>query len=108
MRALLHDLREQYDLVVIDAPPSTLVPDAIPLLQQVSAVLVVARAGTTSRDEAAELSSQLKLLDAPLVGVVANYAEDLGTGSGYYYTEDDIDSEPRPRKGVSGRIAARS
>ena len=36
--------REQYDLVVIDAPPSTVVPDAIPIMQQVSAVLVVARA----------------------------------------------------------------
>ena len=76
MRELLREADEQYDLVVIDAPPSTVVPDAIPILQQVSAVLVVARAGTTTRDEAAELSSQLRLLDAPLVGVVANYAAD--------------------------------
>ena len=60
--------------------PRTVVPDAIPILQQVSAVLVVARAGTTTRDEAAELSSQLKLLDAPLVGVVANYAADADHG----------------------------
>src|SRR5205814_2127738 len=32
MRGLLRQAREQYDLVVIDAPPSTVVPDAIPIL----------------------------------------------------------------------------
>jgi succinoglycan biosynthesis transport protein ExoP len=95
MRALLREVRERYDLVVIDAPPSTVVPDAIPLLQQVSAVLVVARGGTTTRDEAAELSAQLTRLDAPLVGVVANYAADAGARSGYYYGDDIQREFPR-------------
>jgi capsular exopolysaccharide synthesis family protein len=107
MRELLREARQYYDLVVVDAPPSTVVPDAIPVLQQVSAVLVVARAGTTTRDEAAELSSQLKLLDAPLVGVVANYAAEADTGSGYYYYAENVGSG-LPRKRVSDRIAARS
>ena len=107
MRALLREVREQYDLVVIDAPPSMVVPDAIPLLQQVSAVLVVARAGTTTRDEAAELSAQLRLLDAPLVGIVANYADDASMGAGYYY-EDEAEGEPgRLRKVASPQVASR-
>jgi len=108
MRDLLRRVSARYDLVVIDAPPSMVVPDAIPMLQQVSAVLVVARAGTTTRDEAAELSSQLRLLDAPLVGVVANYAADAGTGSGYYYSRDDPEGASRTRKGASMRVATRS
>jgi receptor protein-tyrosine kinase len=105
MRALVREAREEYDLVVIDAPPSTVVPDAIPILQQVSAVLVVARAGTTTRDEAAELSSQLKLLDAPLVGIVANYAADSGAGSGYYYA-DDTPAETRRTTLASSQSAS--
>ena len=94
--------------MVIDAPPSTVVPDAIPMLQQVSAVLVVARAGTTTRDEAAELSSQLTLLDAPLVGVVANYAAEAGSGSGYYYYGEDLEGGGLPRKSVARAGASSS
>jgi capsular exopolysaccharide synthesis family protein len=104
MRKLLREECERYDLVVIDAPPSTVVPDAIPLLQQVSAVLVVARAGTTTRDEAAELTSQLSLLGAPLVGVVANYATD--TGGGYYYY-GEAPTNGKSRKSVTRKLAER-
>jgi len=84
MRAFLDDVRARYDLVVIDTPPITIVPDAVPLLKQVSAVVVVVRLDKTTRDEALGLRSQLDSLEAPLVGVVANYTSETGPGHYYY------------------------
>lgn len=84
MRELLHDVCSRYDLVVIDTPPLTVVPDSVPLLHQVSAVLAVGRLGSSSRDAASVLRSQLKIMDAPLVGVVANLTKDGGSDPYYY------------------------
>ncbi len=72
MRALLARLEAEYDFIVIDAPPSSLVADAIPLLTQVSGVLVVARLRNTKRAAARALSRQLAELRAPTLGLVLN------------------------------------
>ena len=84
MRELLLDVYPRYDLVVIDTPPLTVVPDSVPLLHQVSAVVAVGRLGSSRRDAASVLCSQLKIMDAPLVGVVANLTKDGGSDPYYY------------------------
>ncbi|MGC1814515.1 MAG: polysaccharide biosynthesis tyrosine autokinase, partial [Solirubrobacterales bacterium] len=43
MRMLIQEAERDYDLVVIDTPPTFVVPDAVPLVNQVSGVIVVAR-----------------------------------------------------------------
>ena len=50
MRELLHDVCSRYDLVVIDAPPLTVVPDSVPLLHQVSAVSPSSAASVTAAE----------------------------------------------------------
>ena len=72
MRKVLSMLTERFDLVIIDSPPASIVPDAIPLTQQVSGVVVVTRVGASSRDAAKHLRGQLMKLEAPTLGVVAN------------------------------------
>jgi capsular exopolysaccharide synthesis family protein len=67
--------RHDYDFVVLD---TSAVSDALPVLVQSDAVLVVARLGTTSRDDLAHLASELRRVDAPLMGVVANGAKSRG------------------------------
>jgi receptor protein-tyrosine kinase len=74
MREVLEEAERQYSLVVIDAPPVSTVSDAIPLLRQVDGVIVVSRLGTNTRAAAERLSDQLRNLDAPTLGVVANFA----------------------------------
>lgn len=93
MRSLLTAARELYDLVVIDTPPISLVPDAIPLAQQVGAVVVVARTGQTTRDEAAGLKGQLAALDAPFVGVVENHAPLEARDYYYGHSENEVPSK---------------
>jgi capsular exopolysaccharide synthesis family protein len=88
MRDLLGFLSDLYDFVVIDTPPTSLVPDAFPLVSQVSGVILVCRLGQTSRDAAIGVRDQLVQLQAPLLGVVANRAKrrrsaKYGYGYGY-------------------------
>jgi polysaccharide biosynthesis transport protein len=69
---LLTVLSEQFDLVILDTSPSSVVPDAIPLMRLVTGVIIVARKNVITRDAARHLRDQLTKLRAPTLGVVAN------------------------------------
>jgi Mrp family chromosome partitioning ATPase len=87
MASLLDTLAEQYDMVVIDTPPITIVPDAIPLISQADGTIVVVRTNRTRRDWAKRLQTQLTDLDARVLGLVVNGVanQDYGYGYGYAY-----------------------
>lgn len=72
MQEILAEAQRDYDFVVVDAPPAVIVSDAIPLISQVSGVLVVVRLRRSRRDAAIQLREELKHLHAPLLGVVIN------------------------------------
>ena len=75
MRELLRVAQEQYELVVVDAPPLLAVADAVPLLPEVSGALVVVRIGHTGRSDALKLAERLRNLRARPLGVVANHSQ---------------------------------
>jgi len=64
----------QFDLVIIDTPAVSVVADAIPLVRQVSGVVIVSRIGKTRCDAATRLGEELRQLEAPTLGIVANGA----------------------------------
>ncbi len=59
--AIVHHLRDAYDIVVVDSPPALPVGDAMTLTRVVDAVIVVVRAGVVRRPSLVELR---RLLDA--------------------------------------------
>ncbi|HEX5763370.1 MAG TPA: polysaccharide biosynthesis tyrosine autokinase [Solirubrobacterales bacterium] len=71
MTQLLEEAQSRFDLVLIDTPP-TLVADAIPLMPQVSGVLVVARLGVSRFDAAETLRDLLSHIGVSPLGVVLN------------------------------------
>jgi succinoglycan biosynthesis transport protein ExoP len=83
MAELLEELSSDYDLVVIDTPPLLSVSDAIPLIGRVDGVLIVSRLGATTSDAARRLASELKGLNAPVLGIVANGLR--SRAQAYYY-----------------------
>jgi len=103
MVELLHLLTERFDFVLIDSPPANSVSDAMHLMRLADGVLVVSRVGKNTRDMARYLRDQLRKLNAPVLGVVANrvttgdrgYAEYAYYGA-YAYTSDKqvADTEP--------------
>lgn len=84
---LLSTLSERFDLVILDAPPPSVVPDAIPLIRLVTGVVIVARRNVITRDAAQELARQLNKLHAPTLGVVANEIPSKSSGYKRYAYE---------------------
>ena len=81
MRDVIRMAEEEYELVVIDTPPTSVVSDAIPLVNEVTGVIVVGRLDRTTRDSATHLANQLDNLGGRVLGVVVNH---LRTGRGTY------------------------
>ena len=84
MRALLDELRAQFELIVLDTPPLSLVTDAAILSTAADATILVARAGTTSKEALRFAASQLQQLRIPLQGLVLNGVEAGGLLYGGY------------------------
>jgi polysaccharide biosynthesis transport protein len=85
MQNLLRSAEREYDLVVIDTPPTAVVSDAVPLIREVSGVVVVSRLGQSTRDSVSRLRDQLENLDAPTLGVVVNGVPTQNGRYGYAY-----------------------
>jgi capsular exopolysaccharide synthesis family protein len=76
--ALLERLRARADYIVFDAPP-LLVADAYPLAIQADNVLIVARSGQTTREQAESVRATLEGLGVRKVGVVLTDARSTET-----------------------------
>jgi Mrp family chromosome partitioning ATPase len=75
MRNLLEAAAERYDIVVVEAPPPTLVSDAIPVMKLTDGVLVVGRLGREDEPGLSQLRDELRRFDVPVVGAVANFSK---------------------------------
>jgi capsular exopolysaccharide synthesis family protein len=69
MLRVLDEARQAADVVLVDAAPLLAGGEAASLLSEVDAVLLVARAGRTTVDEAERTAELLERLDAPVAGV---------------------------------------
>ncbi|MDA8016059.1 MAG: polysaccharide biosynthesis tyrosine autokinase [Thermoanaerobaculia bacterium] len=72
MRSFLAKVRDRFDYVVIDTPPTLPVADAIILGTMVDAVLVCARAGILVREDAKLCRERLSYAGIRLVGTILN------------------------------------
>jgi polysaccharide biosynthesis transport protein len=73
MRELVRSVAEDFDYVLIDAPPPLEVSDVMPLLSLVDGIVIVARIGHTRRVSAQRLAQLLgRTASAPVLGAVAN------------------------------------
>jgi polysaccharide biosynthesis transport protein len=86
MRDVLAQLREEYDHIVIDTPPSLSVTDAVVLSPRADAVVLVIRSGQTTKQALRRSRDILMQVNAKVVGVLLN-AVDLSSPDYYYYYE---------------------
>jgi capsular exopolysaccharide synthesis family protein len=85
MRAVLGELSEHADIVLLDTPPCLLYADAFVISSMVDGVLYVLRAGSQDKTAQRRVHRQLEQAKARLLGVVFNQAEVEETGGGYAY-----------------------
>jgi polysaccharide biosynthesis transport protein len=81
---LIEEATREYDLVVLDAPPLLGFAEPLQMATAVDGVIVVARAGDTSRKALSSVITTLTRLRANLVGVVLNEVH-REVSAGYYY-----------------------
>lgn len=85
MEKLLSELRDDFDVVILDAPPLLPVTDAALLSAQADGALVVVRHGRTTRDQLSHAIERLEAVDAKALGIVINLAPSKRTGKSYGY-----------------------
>ncbi len=86
MKDVLAELREQYDHIVLDTPPTLSVTDAVVASTRADAVVLVIRSGQTTRQALRRARDILLQVNAHVSGVLLN-AVDLTSADYYYYYE---------------------
>lgn len=86
MHDLLKELRDQYDVVIIDAPPVLPVADAAVTAAASDGVILVVHHGHTRLDQLRGTLHALRNVEAPVLGTVLNLAPArIKRGYGYQY-----------------------
>jgi capsular exopolysaccharide synthesis family protein len=90
LASMLDALAETADVVIIDTPPILNVSDAVPLLERVSGIVLVARVGQTGRDALLRTRQVIETAHGSILGAVATGAAEAGLygyGTDYYEAE---------------------
>jgi capsular exopolysaccharide synthesis family protein len=94
MEALIEELRERYDYVLIDTPPVNVVTDAVVLSRLIDGLILVTRENISRRDELLYAVNSLQFVNARLIGTVLNdkvlqtkRSYRYGRYKGYYASE---------------------
>lgn len=87
MDALLEKLAQEYDYILVDAPPVLPVTDAVSLSPFVDGVVVVVRGHETTSQVVTRAMAKLRQVKSRILGIVLNDV-DLRRGDYYYYRRE--------------------
>lgn len=114
MEAILTDLKESFDYIIIDLPPVNIVSDALSISKLITGMIVVIREEYTEKKELERCIRQLRLSNVNVLGCVMNESKSYGGSYGKYkkykyykyYKDRDADNgferstaEPRRHSG---------
>ncbi len=85
LRQILLDLRKQFDVVIVDTPPSLVVNDALVIARAVDGIVLVVEAGRTSSKLVTEMRHRFESAAIDPVGLVLNKLDFYTSGYGSYY-----------------------
>lgn len=97
--SLIRSIEAEADLVVLDAPPVLPVSDALSISRHVDAVILVVKAGRTTRDQLVDTYENLRKVGADVIGVCVVGVKTSSNPYGTYAAE----AEARPSKRRGGR-----
>lgn len=103
MRETLGRLEEQFDYVLIDAPPLLPVTDAAVLSTLASGAVLVVGSGLVTRDQVTTAVESLESVNGTLLGVTLNRVPRGNRVTGYY----DYSYESRPNASIDTRAQGR-
>jgi capsular exopolysaccharide synthesis family protein len=97
-------LKEKYDRIIVDSPPIMSATDPVIIGTFIDEVLLVVKAGQTSRDHALTAIRKLQHVKANLIGTVLNSV--IAGQDNYYYQQYHYYGEESAteRAGLLGRL----
>ncbi len=101
LRRVVDVARRHFDIVLLDTAPMLTTNDASDLMPEVDTLLFLVRNGSTRREKAFRACEFLRRLDAPVLGVIFNAADET-PATYYYYGYVDSSSQKRRRRGRGG------
>lgn len=87
MERLMDQLREEYDYIVLDLPPVTVVSDSLSVSKMLDGVVMVVRSGVSDRQMLAEAVRQLSMVDVRVLGFVYRETDSGKKKYGYKYSK---------------------
>lgn len=107
MRALVAELTETADMVVIDSPALLAVSDAIPLINQADGTILVARLNSTTNEALKRTSQVINAAGGTILGTVATGASGSGIYGYYggYYGDSSGGDESKAQPASSNGVA---
>ena len=72
LRERISELREDFDFIIIDAPPLNRYSDAVILGQHSNGVVLVLEADSTRREAASKVATTLRSANVPILAAVLN------------------------------------
>jgi len=108
MEVMLRELREQYDVVLVDTPPLLPVTDAAAVVQATDGAILVCRFKQTSRAHVESAVQALAAVSAPLLGTVFTMVPSSGPRAyaqynAYYRTDSPVPPAAPPVAGKGRR-----
>lgn len=86
MKNLLHSLEDKYDYIIIDSPPAGIITDAAILSTITDAIILVAKANSTKKDEIRGTIDKINAVNGKILGVVMTFVQKANTKYGSYYS----------------------
>jgi len=92
MGTILEELKNNYDILLIDTPPALAVTDAAVMLPYVEGVLLVIKPGSSMMAPLRRLVNQFHQLNGNMLGAVLNDVNLRSSSYGYYYKHYKYDN----------------
>jgi tyrosine-protein kinase len=89
MRQFLKEQRDLFDFIILDCPPALVVADAMALAPLADAILVVADAKESDREQISRLKEEVEQVGGRIVGAVLNRSKQASKSTYYYEAQDD-------------------
>jgi capsular exopolysaccharide synthesis family protein len=89
MRQFLKEQRDLFDFIILDCPPALVVADAMALAPLADAILVVADAKESDREQVSRLKEEVEQVGGKIVGAVLNRSKQATKSTYYYEVQDD-------------------
>lgn len=85
MAQVMEQMKKDYDYIIVDLPPVTLVSDAVAMAKSLDGVVVVVRGDHTEKKLLAEAMRQLNMVDVRILGFVYRVPEENSRSYSYKY-----------------------